>query len=118
MRRYTNINNVRFTLDGYKMNNNKFNVEYLAEQVEILAENTRSTYELLTNTHIKNNNVALYWLMHFINTEMQYNGFEGCYCTIAQIQSIEKQNPELITVIESVRDYVIEVRKELNITCK
>ena len=108
-----NINHTNEILNGYKMINDKLNVDYLADCIILIGENTERTYNQITNTRRKPLNVALEWVLHFINTELEYSGYRGYYATLYHLKAYEKHNDELNEVIYKVAEYITESRKEL-----
>lgn len=99
-------------LNGYAMSNGELNEDYFTYQVEILAENTKSTYNLL-KSKMKPLNVALCWVMHFINTELYFNGYRGYTCNLYHLKAYEKEHESLNRCIEALTEIVKEQREEL-----
>ena len=59
----TNANYTNEILGGYLMNNNHINIESLADQVDVLASNTKTYYYERLNTRRKIRNIAIGELM-------------------------------------------------------
>ena len=101
----TNANYTNEILGGYLMNNNRINVESLADQVDVLAVNTRR----------KPRNIANDELMFWINTELKYNGYAGYYATNKQVMKFDKEHGgDLEKVLDIIEGYIITTREEYN----
>lgn len=112
MKKHADINKTFEILNGYVMNNNELNEEYFLHLVKVTAENTEHQYNLL-KSRMKSINIALCWVMFFINTELEYNGYSQYICNLYHLKAYEKDHKSLITVIEQLTNYINEVRTEL-----
>ena len=101
-------------LGGYLMPNNHINIESLADQVDVLAVNTRSYYEERMNTRRKVRNIAIDELMFWINTELKYNGYEGYYATNKQVMKFDREHGgDLEKVLDILESYIAVTREEM-----
>lgn len=111
----TNANYTNEILCGYLMNNNRINVASLADQVDVLAVNTRHYYDERRNTRRKPRNIAIDELMFWINTELKYNGYAGYYATNKQVMKFDKEHGgDLEKVLDIIEGYIITTREEYN----
>lgn len=111
----TNANYTNEILGGYLMNNDHINIESLANQVDVLAVNTRRYYDERRNTRRKIRNIAIDELMFWINTELKYNGYPGYYATNAQVMKFDKDHGgDLEKVLDKVVEYIQITRDEYN----
>lgn len=113
MTKTLNINRTFEILNGYLMCNNKLNVDYLTDQIYIVCNNTESMHNLLYNTRKKSLNIALEWVLYFINTELTFAGYQNNYANLYHIKAYEKAHPEMITVIENLTKIIDELKLEL-----
>ena len=113
MTKTLNINKTFEILNGYLMNNNKLNVDYLTDQIYIVCNNTESMHNLLYNSRKKSLNIALEWAITFLNTELYFNGYINNYANLYHIKAYEKIHPEMVTVIENLTKIIDELRVEL-----
>ena len=108
--------NAAFTnevLGGYLMDNNRVNVEYLAEQITITAENEAHLYEERFNTRRKTRNIAINEMMFFINLMLKYNGRRGYYASNAQVMKFDREHGgDLEAVLDIIEAEIIETRNE------
>ena len=110
----TNANYTNEILGAYLMNNNTINVESLADQVDVLAINTRNYYEERLNTRRKIRNIAIDELMFWINTELKYSGYPGYYATNAQVMKFDREHGgSLEKVLDIVEKYILITREEM-----
>lgn len=101
-------------LGGYLMNNNELNVEYFIHCVQITAENNKPTYDLLySDKRKKSLNIALEWVLYFIDQELSFSGYKGYTATIKHLQAFEKEHTSLIIAIEQLTAYVNNKRELL-----
>ena len=102
-------------LGGYLMNNNELNIEYFADQVEIIASNTRFLYEDRFNTRRKLRNIAITELMFFIDQELYYSGYEGFYATNKQVMKWDSEHGYgLEKVLDILEQNILTDRSENN----
>lgn len=113
MKKTLNIDSTFEILNGYLMSNNTLNVDYLTDQIYIVCYNTESMHNLLYNKRKKSLNIALEWVLHFINTELNFAGYQNNYANLYHIKAYEKAHPEMITVIEKLTEIIDELRTEL-----
>lgn len=101
-------------LDGYCMNNGKINVEYLAEQIYIVCYNdVRTNGMARNNKRIKIRNIAINWLMFFVNTELKFSGYSNYYCTNRNLTDYDREHDGgLEKVLDIVEGYIKEIREE------
>jgi hypothetical protein len=100
-------------LGGYLMNNNELNIEYFADQVEIIASNTRFLYEDRFNTRRKLRNIAITELMFFIDQELYYSGYEGFYATSKQVMKWDSEHGYgLEKVLDILEENILRDREE------
>lgn len=100
-------------LGGYLMNNNRINIEYLAEQVMIISDNEYMLYKERFNTRRKIRNIAINELMFFIDTELKYFGYPGYYATSKQVIDFSKEHGgDIEKVLDIVEKNILETRKE------
>lgn len=97
------------------MDNNHVNVEYLADQVDIIASNTEHIYNERMNTRRKLRNIAIGELMFFINQELKFSGYPGYYADNKQVMAFDKEHfGDLEKVLDILEGYIMETRKERN----
>lgn len=102
-------------LGGYLMNNDHINIESLADQIDVLAVNTRHMYDEKLNTRRKIRNIAISELMFWINTELKYSGYPGYYATNAQVMKFDKDHGgDLEKVLDIIEKYIKITRDEYN----
>jgi len=100
-------------LGGYLMNNNHLNIGYFAEMVIIVSDNESTLYKERFNTRRKTRNIAINELMHFINSELKYSGYDGYYATNKQVMDFDKEHGgDLEKVLDIVENNIITTRKE------
>lgn len=111
----TNANYTNEILGGYLMNNDHINIESLANQIDVLAVNTRRYYEERLNTRRKIRNIAINEMMFWINTELKYNGYTGYYATNKQVMKFDQDHGgDLEKVLDIVVEYIKITREEYN----
>lgn len=109
----TNTNYTSEILAGYLMNDDRINVEYLADQIDILASNTEMYYFERLNTRRKIRNIAINELMFFINTELKFSGRCGYYATNKQVMKFDKEHGgDLEKVLDILEGYIRTTREE------
>ena len=109
----TNQNYTFEVLGGYLDYNNRVNVEYLADCVEVVCANEREQYAEMFNRRRKTRNVAIDWLMRFINMELGFAGYRGYTATNAQVMSFDRQHGGgLEHVLDNVTEYINNHRRE------
>ena len=102
-------------LNGYTDEAGKINLEYFAHCVEIVADNNQPTSAEKYNTRRKPRNVAITWLMYFINTELKFAGYERYEATNAQVMQWDREHGgQLEKVLDMVEEYIREDREENN----
>ena len=101
-------------LNGYCMNNGRVNIEYLAEQIYIVCNNDARTYgQARNNNRIKTRNIAINWLMFFVNTELKFSGYNRYYCTSKHLMDYDREhNGDLERVLDIVENYIKEIKEE------
>lgn len=103
-------------LGGYLMNNNHINIESLADQIDVLAVNTKNYYLERLNTRRKTRNIAIAEMMFWINTELKYNGYAGYYATNKQVMKFDKEHGgDLEKVLDIIEKYIIITREEMEV---
>lgn len=113
MTKTLNINKTFEILNGYLMPNNTLNIDYLTDQIYIVCNNTETIHNLLYNKRKKSLNIALAWTLYFINTELNFAGYQNNYANLYHIKAYEKSHPEMITIIEKLTEIIDELRAEL-----
>jgi hypothetical protein len=110
---HTNTIYTHNILNGYTDAAGRIDVNYFAHCVEIVADNNRPTSEEKYNTRRKPRNVAITWLMYFIDTELYFNYGRGYYATNAQVMKWDKTHAgQLEEVLDIVTNYIIAERNE------
>ena len=100
-------------LSGYLMDNNRINVEYLADQIDMVASNEENYYFERLNTRRKIRNIAIGELMFFINRELNFSGYRGYYATNEQVMKFDKEHGgDLEKVLDILEDYIKTTREE------
>ena len=100
-------------LDGYCMNNGRVNTEYLADQIYIICNNTENTYKEAKNKRRKTRNIAISWLMFFVNNELKFSGYSNYYCTNKHLMDYDREHErDLEKVLDIVESYIKEIREE------
>lgn len=95
------------------MSNNELNIEYFAQQVDLIAENTKALYEERFNTRRKVRNIAIEEMLYFIDTELYFSGYENYYCTSKQVMKWDKEHGcGLEKVLDLVESYIRTTREE------
>lgn len=109
----TNMNYTNEILAGYLMDNNRINIESLADQIDILASNTEMYYTERLNTRRKIRNIAINELMFFINTELKFSGHSGYYATNKQVMKFSQDHGgDLEKVLDILEGYIQTTREE------
>ena len=104
--------NQKFTheiLSGYLMSNDKLNVEYLVENVYILAINTCYIYDKIRNNRVKPLSIAKCAICEFVNEGLKYYGY-NTVCTYKQITNFKR---DIDKVVETLEIMFKDERKEL-----
>jgi hypothetical protein len=110
---HTNTNYTHNILNGYTDAAGHIDIKYFAHCVEIVADNNRDTSEEKYNTRRKPRNVAIAWLMYFIDTELYFNYGRGYYATNKQVMQWDKTHAgQLEEVLDLVTNYIIAERNE------
>lgn len=100
-------------LNNYADAAGKIDINYFAHCVEIVADNNRDTSEEKYNTRRKPRNIAILWLMYFINTELKYQDHEGYYATNKQVMKWDASHGgQLEKVLDIVEGYIKVEREE------
>ena len=109
----TNINYTNEILGGYLMDNNEVNEEYLAEQIIDYGDGRERLYNECFNTRGKTRNVAINWMMDFINDKLQDWGYRGYYATNQQVMKFDREHGNsLERMLDIVEAHVKEEREE------
>lgn len=111
----TNIKNTAYIIDGYRMDNNKINTEYMIDQVICICTNTEALYKLLKGvkpTDKKALSIAKNFIRSWCDLELKWHGF-NTVCTYNQIRSICKDQFDEIEngVKNAVLDEIIEANR-------
>lgn len=110
---HTNTNYTHNILNGYADAAGKIDVSYFAHLVTITADNNQPTSAEKYNTRRKPRNVAISWLMYFINTEIYFSYGRGWYATNKQVMQWDKTHAgQLEAVLDLVTNYIIAEREE------
>lgn len=110
----TNINYTNEVLGGYLMDNNEVNVEYLADEIKWHGNSKEHLYNECFNTRRKTRNVAIEWMMDFINTKLADWGYRGYYATNKQVMKFDRDHGNsLETMLDILEAYIITEREEV-----
>ena len=100
-------------LGGYLMNDNKLNVDYLADVVWITVVNDRVYRNQITTARTKNRNIAIMQLRNFVDFELSFAGYRGYYCTNEQLIHFDREHGgSLEAVLDILENWIDELRKE------
>ena len=112
---HTNTCNTHDILNSYTTAG-KIDIEYIAHCIQIVCENDDPTIcNEKYNTRRKPRNVAIGWLMHWINTELNFNYGRGYYATNKQVMQWDKTHAgQLEKVLDIITNYIIAERNENN----
>lgn len=100
-------------LGGFLMSDNTLNVEYFASEVMDVAESKEQYYNECFNTRRKTRNIAIEWLMAFINRGLKNSGYVGYYATNAQVMDFDKAHGfGLEKALDIIEARVKEIREE------
>jgi len=101
-------------LAGYLMNNNRVNVESLADNIWItMYHDRRTNEEAIHNTRRKPRSVAIEGLMNWINLNLPYYGYEGFYATNKQVMKFDREHGgSLEEVLDELENWIIAERNE------
>ena len=109
----TNMAYTYEVLGGYLMSDGHVSVEYLAEEIRVLGLNTYYLYEDLMNKRIKDRNVAIRWLMGFIDRQLLYYR-PGYRATNKQVMAFDQEHyGDLEKVLDILEQSVKQEREEL-----
>lgn len=109
----TDISKTYEILGGYLMSNNELNIEYFAHLVSLTAENERVFYQERFNTRRKIRNIAIGEMMHFIDRELYFNGYENYYATNQQVMKWDREHGNgLEKVLDLVEEDIRTTREE------
>lgn len=112
---HTNTNYTHDILNSYTDNTGAIDIGYIAHCVEIVADNDQPTSVEKYNTRRKPRNVAISWLMYWIDTELYFNFGRGYYATNKQVMEWDKTHAgQLEKVLDIVTEYIITERNENN----
>lgn len=112
-RTHTNQEKTFEILGGYLMNNNELNIEYFADQVDIIASNTKFLYDDRFNTRRKLRNIAISEMMYFIDQELYFSGYEGYYATSKQVMKWDQEHGGgLEKVLDILEECILREREE------
>lgn len=113
---HTNTTYTHNILNSYTDNTGAIDIEYIAHCVQVVCDNDGP--EICNekyNTRRKPRNVAISWLMHWINTELYFNFGRGYYATNKQVMQWDATHAgQLEKVLDIVTDYIITERNENN----
>ncbi len=109
----TNINYTYEVLGGYLMDNNKVNAGYLAEEIKDHGWTYENLYNECFNTRRKPRNVAINWMMDFINKQLVNNGYRGYYATNQQVMKFDKQHGGLEDVLDILEAGIKQEREDV-----
>lgn len=108
----TNQNYTFEILGGFVMSNNNINVEYLADQIDIVCWNEHELYNLVTEKRRRAESIAKNYICSFINIELGFAGYKNYYCTYAQVKKYFKDHGDgLQKVIDILVNHINEYRK-------
>lgn len=111
MRTNTNITNE--VLNNYADAAGLIDIKYFAHCVQIVADNNRPTSDEKYNTRRKPRNVAIQWLMYFIDTEIKYQDHPGYCATNKQVMQWNRTHGgQLEKVLDIVEKYIVDERNE------
>lgn len=101
-------------LNGYCMNNDRVNTEYLADQIIATCDNDKSLYEMAKeNKRMKTRNIAIQWTKFFVDLMLKYNGHRDYTCINQHLMDYDrKHGNDLEKVLDIVEEYIIELRNE------
>lgn len=106
----TNQNYTFEILGGYLMDNNEVNAEYLASEIIDTAEGIERLYNECFNTRRKTRNIAIEWLIFFVNNQLVNAGYRNYCVNNAQLMNFDKKHGGSL---ERVLDIVeAEVKQE------
>lgn len=108
----TNQNYTFEILGGYLMDNNEVNAEYLAEQVIDYAERIADRYNECFNTRRKPRNVAIEWLMDFINRQLKNSGYVGFYASNAQVMAFDRKHGGSLERVLDIIEEEVKTERE------
>lgn len=112
MKKHTNTVYTNEVLNNYLNNDGVLNIDYFVHCVEIVCYNHRPTNELIKTTR-KARNVAIEWLMYFINTELEYIEHSGYYATNKQVMQWDRNHGgQLEKVLDILERYINDERNE------
>lgn len=112
---HTNTLYTHEVLNNYADAAGNIDINYFAHCVVIVADNNRTTSEEKYNTRRKPRNIAITWLMYFIDTELKYQDHAGYYATNKQVLTWDAAHAgQLEKVLDIVTDYIITERNENN----
>lgn len=112
-RKRTNAVYTNEILNSYADNAGAIDINYIAHCVEIVADNDRPTSELKYNTRRKPRNIAISWLMYFIDTELYFANHPGYYATNKQVMQWDRTHGgQLEKVLDIVESYINDERNE------
>ena len=112
---HTNTLFTHEVLNNYADAAGKIDIAYFAHCVQIVADNNRPTSEEKNNTRRKPRNVAITWLMYFIDTELKFQDHPGYYATNKQVMQWDRSHGgQLEKVLDLVTAYIIDERNENN----
>lgn len=110
----TRIENTRYIIDGFRMNNMRLNEEYLIHNIMVTCLNERPLYNLLIGakaTEKKALSIAKNYICSWCNIELKCYGYKTV-CTYQQIRTI--CGDQLSAIENGVMTEVLAEIKELN----
>lgn len=110
----TNINYTYEILGGYLMSNNEVNAESLADDIRWYGDAREHLYNECFNTRRKTRNVAIEWMMDFINNQMREDyRYRGYYATNQQVIKFDREhNGSLEKMLDILEEHIKDEREE------
>lgn len=101
-------------INNYADATGKIDVEYFAHCVQVVCDNDNpQTSAEKYNTRRKPRNIAISWLMFFINSEFKYQDYPGYYATNKQVMQWDRTHGgQLEKVLDIVESYINDERNE------
>lgn len=109
----TNMNYTNEILGGYLMDNNEVNAGYLADEIRWYGDAREHLYNECFNTRRKTRNVAINWMMDFINDKLKDWGYRGYYATNQQVMKFDREHGNsLEKMLDILEEHIKEEREE------
>jgi hypothetical protein len=113
MNKRTNAVYTNEIINSYADAAGNIDVSYFAHCVTIVADNNRETSETKYNTRIKPRNVAIRWLLYFLETELYFADHAGYYPTSKQVIAWDRSHAgQLEKVLDIIEKYIADERNE------